>query len=312
MTSIRDIAKKSGVAPSTVSRYINHSGYVAHKTGEKIQATIDNLNYVPNQIARELSLGQTKRIGVVIPHTQHPFFIDIIRGLLDAALTSHYQVVMLPSHYDSSIEKSYLEQLRAKSLDGLIFTSRTLSLSLIESYHAYGRIVLLEDCQSPHLSSISINRRRGLNQLFTYIRDQELEGTCALLFTRNHYKSATYNATMTSCQQILGKDYPTISFGAISTFQDGYRIAENLSKHKSITSILANSDDIAAGIKHYYDQHNQKLPLLLSQEAQLSGKLLGIASIHNNSYQLGFQALELAISDNNHHQILNSHFLKSR
>ncbi|EHI70084.1 LacI family DNA-binding transcriptional regulator [Streptococcus ictaluri] len=88
MTSIRDIAALAGVAPSTVSRYLNQSGYVSQKTGEKIQTIIDASDYSPNLTARDLSRGKNHRIGVIIPHTKHPYFIDIIRGLMAASLES--------------------------------------------------------------------------------------------------------------------------------------------------------------------------------------------------------------------------------
>lgn len=59
MITIKDVADRAGYAKSTVSRYINSSGYVAQQTGVAIQKAIDDLDYHPNQIARELSMGET-------------------------------------------------------------------------------------------------------------------------------------------------------------------------------------------------------------------------------------------------------------
>ena len=113
MVSIRDIAKQSGYSISTVSRYINKSGYVSQEAAETISAIIKELDYSPSQIARDLSAGHTRKIGVVVPHVRHTYFTELIKGLLDAALESHYQLLFLPSDYSIEAEKAYLEQLRS-------------------------------------------------------------------------------------------------------------------------------------------------------------------------------------------------------
>ncbi|UCC54941.1 MAG: LacI family DNA-binding transcriptional regulator, partial [Anaerolineaceae bacterium] len=47
MTTIRDVAKLAGVAPITVSRVVNDSGYVSEPTRERVEKAIAKLGYVP-------------------------------------------------------------------------------------------------------------------------------------------------------------------------------------------------------------------------------------------------------------------------
>lgn len=183
MTSISDIAKKVSVAKSTVSRVLNNHPHVSDKTREKVMAAIAELDYSPNQVARDLSRGKTMKIGVVIPHTRHPYFTQLINGLLDAAKESHYQLVMMPSNYDHELEISYLEQLRHAAIDALIFTSREISVDVIEGYAKYGRIVLLEDLKGHNLlSSAFVDRYWAYLGIFTQLKEQKLTNL-ALLFT---------------------------------------------------------------------------------------------------------------------------------
>lgn len=119
MTSISEIAKKAGVAKSTVSRVINHHPHVSDETRQKVLALIEELDYMPNQIARDLSRGKTQKIGVVIPHTRHPYFTQLINGLLDAAKATDYELVMMPSDYNQALELSYLNQLKTEAIDAL-------------------------------------------------------------------------------------------------------------------------------------------------------------------------------------------------
>jgi len=132
MTSISDIAKKAGVSKSTVSRVINHHPHVSEETRQKVMALINELDYIPNQLARDLSRGKTQKIGVVIPYTLHPYFTQLINGLLDAAKTTNYQLVMMLSDYNQELELSYLKQLKTEAIDALIFTSRAVNLDIIK------------------------------------------------------------------------------------------------------------------------------------------------------------------------------------
>lgn len=59
MTNIHDIAKLSGYSAATVSRVINQRGYVSDKAREKIKSIIDQMDYVPNDVARDLSRVKT-------------------------------------------------------------------------------------------------------------------------------------------------------------------------------------------------------------------------------------------------------------
>ena len=54
MASIKDVAQKAGVGVGTVSRVLNNSGYVSDETREKIEEAMKNLQYTPNELARNL------------------------------------------------------------------------------------------------------------------------------------------------------------------------------------------------------------------------------------------------------------------
>lgn len=64
--TIKDIAKKVGVSPSTVSRVINGTATISDETTQKIRAAMEELNYHPNSMARSFATGLTKTIALVI------------------------------------------------------------------------------------------------------------------------------------------------------------------------------------------------------------------------------------------------------
>lgn len=74
MANIKDIARLSGYSVATVSRYINKNGYVSTNAAQAIQRVVEKVDYVPNTIARDLSTGRTKTIGVVVPFFEYSYF----------------------------------------------------------------------------------------------------------------------------------------------------------------------------------------------------------------------------------------------
>ena len=64
MTNIREIAELSGYSVSSVSRVLNNPPYVSDEVREKILQIVRELDYTPNLVAKELSLGNTYKVGV--------------------------------------------------------------------------------------------------------------------------------------------------------------------------------------------------------------------------------------------------------
>ncbi len=76
-STIRDIAARAGVAPMTVSRVINESGYVSQEMREKVQRAVKELNYHPNGLARSLKRQRTHVVGILLPDIANPFSAEL-------------------------------------------------------------------------------------------------------------------------------------------------------------------------------------------------------------------------------------------
>lgn len=310
MTSISEIAKKAGVAKSTVSRVINHHPHVSDETRQKVMDLINELDYMPNQLARDLSRGKTQKIGVVIPHTHHPYFTHLINGLLDAAKASDYQLVMMPSDYNQELELSYLKQLKMEAIDALIFTSRAIRLDTIETYAKYGRIVVCEKLQGyPLLSSAYLDRYSSFVDAFSSMKAQGL-ANIVLLFSRNNESSATYHSALSAFHNVYGQQStPHLVFGNIHDFNDGLHVSHQLIKDTHIDGVLATSDEVAAGLIKGYEDSGKKCPYIIGQEHLLVGQLLKLPTIDHKSYSLGKLAFKQALSETISQEILVSEFL---
>ncbi|WP_298818135.1 LacI family DNA-binding transcriptional regulator [Chloroflexus sp.] len=123
MTTIREVALRAGVSPSTVSHIINNTRFVAPETRERVLAAMAELNYRPNVLARSLRRGETRTLGLILPDSANPFFAEIARAIEDAAFRAGYNVILGNTENDLDREQVYIDVFVQKQVDGLIFVA---------------------------------------------------------------------------------------------------------------------------------------------------------------------------------------------
>ncbi|AEG15214.1 LacI family transcriptional regulator [Desulfofundulus sp. TPOSR] len=123
--TIKDIARKAGVSYATVSRALNNRPEVSEKTRREIQRLAAEMGYKPNAIARGLVTRETLTLGLVIPDITNPFFPEVARGVEEAASEAGYSVFLCNTNWDVDKERTYIELLEEKRVDGLILASVT-------------------------------------------------------------------------------------------------------------------------------------------------------------------------------------------
>ena len=131
--TIRDVAELAGVHPSTVSRVINSDSRISEKTKNKVLLIIKKLEYTPNAIARGLKTKRTYTLGMLIPDITNPFFAELARGVEDAANKNSFNIILCNTDDKPKKERTYLEILREKRVDGLILgTAHIRDKSILE------------------------------------------------------------------------------------------------------------------------------------------------------------------------------------
>ena len=120
MANIRDVAKRAGVAPITVSRCINNSGYCSQEVRERIESAIAELGFVPNRLASGLRSKRTHTLALVLTDITNPFFTTIARGVEDTASEAGYTVIFCNTDESVAKEQMYLQMLLEKRVDGIL------------------------------------------------------------------------------------------------------------------------------------------------------------------------------------------------
>jgi LacI family transcriptional regulator len=107
VSSIVDVAKKAGVSVTTVSRVINDSPHpVKQNTRQRVLQAAEELNFVPNPLARALVSDYTMIIGVIVGDASDPYFATIVRGISDVAREKGYLTMICNSDRIPGVELS--------------------------------------------------------------------------------------------------------------------------------------------------------------------------------------------------------------
>lgn len=147
MATMRDVAKLAGVAPITVSRVINNSGYVSPETRAAVEAAAADLNYVPNMLAHSLRSKSTQTIALIMADITNPFWTSVARGVEDAASEQGFIVIFCNTDENTAKEEQYLSMLLRRRVDGVILVPTSNSGETVAQLQAQGVEVVVLDRQ---------------------------------------------------------------------------------------------------------------------------------------------------------------------
>lgn len=118
-TTIKDVAKKTGLSIATISKYIN-GGNVLEENRIAIQSAIEELNFKVNEMARGLKTNKTKMVGIALPNLNNLFFTSIVSKIEDVLLEYGYGTIICDYKQEYNLEKKKLEFLVSKSVDAIV------------------------------------------------------------------------------------------------------------------------------------------------------------------------------------------------
>ncbi|WP_046665695.1 LacI family DNA-binding transcriptional regulator [Neorhizobium galegae] len=153
LVTISDVAQSAGVSKATAARVLGSYGTASPVVKEKVREAARKLGYQANELARSMTTGKSKTIGVVVGDIENPYFGQAVRGISDAAHAAGFDVILSNSGEDAAKEKAAVRVLLGKRVDGLIVTPA----SLYETQHLHevqrsGRPLVLLDRTIPDLA----------------------------------------------------------------------------------------------------------------------------------------------------------------
>lgn len=143
-TTLRDVATHAGVSVRTVSNVVNGYVHVSPAMRTKVLAAIEELNYSPNVLARNLRSGRTGILGLVVPEIDVPYFSELARKIIGEAARLDYRVMIEHTDGDPDTERALLTGgSRGLLFDGVIYSTVQLEIDDLRDLSPALPIVLI-------------------------------------------------------------------------------------------------------------------------------------------------------------------------
>lgn len=320
--TIRDIAEACQVSKTTVSRFLNNSGYVSKDVADRITAKIKELNYVPSSTARNLSLQRSNVIGLVVPEVSNPFFGEIFKGISDVADLHQMSILYCNTDNNRLKEIQAFEKLRSQQICGLIITPATGGLN-------NGSIdtEFLRHIEALDVPFVLLDRDVEYKEwpgVFTDSKKGAYEGT-KLLIDNGHKFIATIHGDLSlligkerlegyqqalKAHDLYNEDF--IFEGDFSINRGYEQMLKIIEHHPEISAVFSPNNLTTMGILKALQEKNLKMPEDIAvvgfDDIELLSLLgLNLSVIQRNPKVMGEKAIGLLvdmIKNKNHHERL--------
>lgn len=308
MTTLRDVADRVGVHPSTVSRALDprSSSLVSEGTREKVRQAADELGFQVDAVASGLRRGRTQTIGVVVPDLSNPYAAPIVRGIENSLESRNYMALITETQDDQGRARRVLDALLGRRVDALItLASRTGDDALLRRASKRVPVVLaIRDLPGSGLPGVVGDEERGGRIAADYLIDMGHTRLAQLLgpsdintfVLRGHgfaARAAERSATLA--------DFTTAA--RAPTIDEGHTcMAQLLAQHgPRPTAVFAHNDLMALGAIEAITDAGLHCPEDISVMGYNDAPLTAytdppLSTIALPAYELGRFAAEMALS----------------
>ncbi|OGO33666.1 MAG: hypothetical protein A2W35_07495 [Chloroflexi bacterium RBG_16_57_11] len=156
MPTIYDVARRAGVAPITVSRAINNTGYIRQATRQRVLTAAEELGYVPNRLASSLRSRRTNVLALVLADISNPFFTLIARGVEDTASDQGFMVIYCNTDESEDEEQKYIDLVLQNRVDGILLVPSGGGSAAIEATRRNRTPLVVIDRRIPEVEVDSV------------------------------------------------------------------------------------------------------------------------------------------------------------
>lgn len=228
MASIKDVAEAAGVSTATVSRVLSEYPYIRPQVRERVLAAIAQLEYRPNQIARNLRSQQSNTIGLVVSDIRNPFFTAVSRAVEDTAYLHGFSVLLCNSDEDPTKEALYLRLLRDERVAGIILSPTYQTILHINSLNLELPTVLIDRAhKNSDLDAVLLDNVAAAYHLTKHLLDQGFQrigavfggGTTTGIDRQLGYEEALRERGLVSSAEYIKDVQPRVDAGRTATLE---------------------------------------------------------------------------------------------
>jgi DNA-binding LacI/PurR family transcriptional regulator len=256
--TLRDVAERSGVSITTVSRILNgrDTGVpIRDETRERILAAAADLGYKPNLLARALRGSRSSLLGVIIRDISDPFHTQVLRGVNDVARGRGYRLFLGHVDWSPDVAAVYGSMFEQSHADGILIlgdiAGGDATVDDLATHHAH--IVGVSDRVAPgRVPGVHVDNERGTLLALEHLWQLGHRSIVCVVDERmadGPYRAGVYEAFMRT--RGVG-DRARTYFTTQPDPEPGYRLGRELFAHLDRpgrpTAVFAASDTIAIGL----------------------------------------------------------------
>jgi LacI family transcriptional regulator len=170
--TIRDVASKSGVSVTTVSRVLNGKDDISEETTKKVLAVVQDLGYASSLAARGMRSHRTNLIGLILHDVASLYSQEIMRGVNQVIARIDKDLIIYTSggldrENVAQHERHYVALLNGSVTDGAIMVTPTAT-----QFTTYAPLVIIDpNNECPDYPAIIATNQEGALAAMSYLTD---------------------------------------------------------------------------------------------------------------------------------------------
>jgi LacI family transcriptional regulator len=303
-TGIREVAKKAGVAVSSVSRVISSHPDVSPAMNARVQAAVRALGYEPDILAQSMRRGSTRTIGFMIADISNPLFSEIALGAELALNAAGRAMLIANSQGASDHDATQLRLLRQRRVDGLILSlSDETDPGTITLLKGLDRPFVLLDREVSRINAAAVlsDHAAGVRAAALHLLELGHKSIGLIAGSRNVRPTRVRaDALLAVCKERRGvRAY--VEEGSFSAGHGEAATERLLDRSEPPTALLAGSNQILIGVLRTVRRRKLKIPrdlsLVTCDRLPMSEFIEpSLATIERDHRQMGRAAAELLLS----------------
>ncbi|MXP64274.1 LacI family transcriptional regulator [Roseomonas sp. M0104] len=248
--TVASLARRAGVATSTVSRALRNDPRISPEMRERIAALALEAGYTPNVLARSLVGGQSGLIGLVLGPVENPFYAELMQKAVAQAAARGWRLLLLHAG-PGPIEDATAEALLQYRVDGCLITSAELS-SRAAAICAANKVplVMINRVAWEHGSAVSCDNHAA-GALLADLLLRAGHRRLAVVSGNARTSTSTERAEGFARQVAAAGLPPPLALGGDNSHATGYQVGREIAAMSPGTrpeAVLGVSDILAMGV----------------------------------------------------------------
>jgi LacI family transcriptional regulator len=303
-TRIREVAERAGVSTGTVSNVLNHPASVSEATRNHILRVMAEMNFVRDASARQLRVGHSQTVGVIVRDMSNPYYMELARGIADRLDQDNCIMMLCSSDEDPGREARFVGLFAEQGVRGMLITPFRDSSDQIDRLQGLHIPTVLLDATSTHTASVGVDHLAGAEQAVRHLLDQghRLIGFINGPASLRPCQERAAGARRAIAAAGLDPDTALVSTEvAVMNADSGRQAMDALLDRAAVTAVFCVNDFVAMGAMRGLRARGLSVPRDVAvvgyDDIVFAGELMvPLTSVRQPMRQLGWTAVEMLLN----------------